>query len=481
MKKIFISILSLLLFFTACDDRLDLNPYDGLVVETVFDNEDGFTNAIRGVYGGFLANGFYGENTGILISGEVLSDNVTQKLDGRGTLSALWEWRNGPNDDGFGSYGQGYRIISRANAILDNIDRINPSDFRNNIEGEALALRAIAHFEIVRVYSKIPTQSADANDALGIYYATSFNPDIKTRRLGTTVKMVYDQMIDDLEKAYDLINALNPNGRLTKAAVAGMLSRVYLYMGDYDKVIEWADASLADNDQIAPPNRLLDVWQDAYDDNVLFKILVIDNDNHRPGVPYSQTGGAGTRSEFVCSFELFNLFDDTDARKEASVFQGTYGGNVYNHVRKYLGRATGDATVIDGKYLRVEEVVLNKAEAQFRSNNHNDENALATLDLLRDQRYDGFTSGNETGQDLLDAILLERRLELAFEGGDRFFTLKRLGLDLERSEHGDYADGTGNIPQILSYPADGFRWQQPIPQGAIDANPLLLEDQNPGY
>ena len=132
----------------------------------------------------------------------------------------------------------------------------------------------------------------------------------------------------------------------------------------------------------------------------------------------------------------------------------------------------------DGKYLRVEEVYLTKAEALFRLGNEAE--AREALDEIRKNRYENFVSGAETGDALLQAILLERRLELAFEG-DRFFTLKRLGLPLQRSDKGEFADGTGTAPLVQNYPADGLRWQLPIPRSAIDANPELAEDQNPGY
>ena len=127
----------------------------------------------------------------------------------------------------------------------------------------------------------------------------------------------------------------------------------------------------------------------------------------------------------------------------------------------------------------MEEVWLNKAEALYRLGD--EVNALNALNRVRGERYNGFVSPNETGTALLDAILLGRRLELAFEG-DRFFMLKRLGLDLNRTNNGEFADGTGTPPVLLTYPAEGNRWQQPIPQGAFDSNSnLTAEDQNFGY
>lgn len=482
MKKRIIYSLLILLVFTACDDKLDLVPYDGLTDEQLFSTDAGFSTAIRGVYSGFRADGMFGENSGLNISPEVLSDNLTYSPQGRGTNRLLFEWRNNPIDQSFGLYRTGYRIISRANRILDNINKIPQSTFRDNIQGEALAIRAMMHFDIARVYCKIPTQSSDANQSLGIHYSKEFAPDKMFRRQGTTVSQVYGFIIDDLLAAYPLINASNPVGRLNKAAVAGMLTRVYLYMGNYPKVLEYADLAVpaSGGAVVAPRASFPNVWTDAYSSNVLFKIRITDKDNWRTGVPFSQTAATtGTRSEFVCSYQLFTLFQDTDIRKSASVVTSAFGGKFYNHVKKFMERPNTRATIVDGKYLRAEEVVLSKAEALYRTPGREND-ALAALNQIRSNRYSPFVSPNETGAALLDAILIERRLELAFEG-DRFFTLKRLAMGLTRTSHGEFSDGTGTAPVVLTYPANGNRWQQPIPKGAIDANPQLAEDQNPGY
>ncbi|MCD4730616.1 MAG: RagB/SusD family nutrient uptake outer membrane protein [Bacteroidales bacterium] len=76
-------------------------------------------------------------------------------------------------------------------------------------------------------------------------------------------------------------------------------------------------------------------------------------------------------------------------------------------------------------------------------------------------------------------ILLQRRLELAFEG-DRFFTLQRLGLGVSRNgAYGDAADGTGELYKNLTLPAGDIRFEFPIPQSEMNANSNMV--QNPGY
>src|SRR6056297_3130824 len=138
MKKlIYIFTILGVIFITSCEDRLDLSPYDGLTDEQLFSNAEGFESAIKGVYSGFKAEGLYGEVVGINISPEVLSDNLTFCVAGRQTRKALFEYRNTAVDESFGTYERGYRIISRANRILDNIDNIPQNEFRDNIEGEA--------------------------------------------------------------------------------------------------------------------------------------------------------------------------------------------------------------------------------------------------------------------------------------------------------------------------------------------------------
>jgi hypothetical protein len=123
------------------------------------------------------------------------------------------------------------------------------------------------------------------------------------------------------------------------------------------------------------------------------------------------------------------------------------------------------------------EVLLNKAEAQAALNL--DADALATLDLLRVNRYTGFNSPGESGQTLKDAIALERRLELAFEG-HRFYDLKRTNQSVVRSAvNGDVADGSGTPAVSTSLPAGDFRFQLPIPQDALNVNENT--EQNPGY
>jgi hypothetical protein len=480
MKKIFSIMLVLVAFsFVSCDEELDVIPYDGLTDGELFQDVSGFETAMKGVYSGFRSYGYYGDDEqGMLSSPDILADNLLLNPQGRTTQQDLFEWRNTAVDEAFGLYATGYRIISRANRILDNLGNIDDGDDKDNFEGECKAVRALVHFDIARTYCKVPTQSSDANSSLGIFYSTTYDPTFMPTRVGTTVSDVYSKIIVDLLDAKTKINADNGAGRLNKTAVEAVLSRVYLYMGDDDNVISSANEVTA---PVASIDNFSKVWLDEYDDNVLFKIVFTDQDDIAIGNSYSQTDGDGEiRSEYVVSYELFQLYASDDIRSSTTIVTSVFSGDMYNHVSKYLGRASGTKNTVDAKYIRMEEVLLNKAEA-YANMGDMDVEALAALDLIRDERYTSYTGG-ETGTALMDAIQLERRLELAFEG-DRFYTLKRLGKDITRSEtDGEFADGTGTPANETSLLAGDYRWQLPIPQGAFDSNPNLTDaDQNPGY
>ncbi|HVK48800.1 MAG TPA: RagB/SusD family nutrient uptake outer membrane protein, partial [Pseudobacter sp.] len=170
---------------------------------------------------------------------------------------------------------------------------------------------------------------------------------------------------------------------------------------------------------------------------------------------------------------------------------GPHNGKNFHHVIKYGGRAntvlgtdeTGanSVGVVDYKVIRTAEVLLNRAEAYYKANPKNEAAALADLRTLKQNRYTGYIPADEvlTGQALLDEILLQRRLELAFEG-DRFWDMKRRGQGVSRSTTiGDLSNGTG-IPYIFtSLPATDHRWQLPYPQREVNFNTNLK--QNPDY
>lgn len=488
MKKIFKYLMTTtiaLSAFSCSDDDLNQSPKGDLIYDFYFQSPDDFESAIRGVYLSFFTDGFYSSEGGIIKTGDILADNVIFNPNGRGTgfIGSNWIY-----DSGSGAptsiYSAAYQMIYRSNSILANIDNLEDADFPNKaqIKAEALAMRGIAHFEAARNYVKIPTQGTDANSYVGIPYVTEFDPSLEPAR-EATVADVYAKIFEDLEAALpDIPTTSETKFRLNQTSFKGILSRIYLFAGNYDKVIEYATPVVAAVAP-APSSSLKNLWRSNEDTGVLFQTIVGLSDP-AIGINYSQGTGPGMVAEYTVDKAFYDLFNPSTEKDRMDASVGKNNSLNLYYVNKYMQSIVGFG-FHHGRYLRVEEVILNLAEAQYLK--HQEGAALTTLNILRDARYSSYTGG-ESGDALFNAIQLERRKELCFEG-DRWFTLKRLqGVPnipavyhqgVQRSGNGEHADGSGTPPVNLNLGPDAREWQFPITQSHMIRNPNMT--QTPGY
>ena len=480
MKKVKYIVFASILGVASCKKSdLELTPYNQIETTQAFNTEADVTLAINGMYAGLRTSGSYFVNGVWNIVADVLADNLIPNKTGpgRGTLLTFSEWRY-TGESTFGLFSGGYTIVRRANAILENIDKFPEGAFRNNAKGEALAIRGLVYFDMVRVYSKTYENAADTDSTMP--YVTTTDPTITPSK--EPVKAFYDKVIADLEQAKTLVGISNGIYRLNKNAVSGLLSRVYLYKGDWAATIKAATDALGASPNVGTLANFPKIWTDDSNEGVLFKVrnTKLDNVNSQ-GVNYYQTVSGERKAEYVVEYNFRQLFTAEDVRTSAYIATSPFNGKQYNNVIKYNGRTNNDpAGVVDGKVLRTAEVLLNRAEAYYRSGD--EASALADLKLLKANRYDPYDPAADdalTGQDLLDEILLQRRLELAFEG-DRFWDLKRRNEPVVRdATKGDVANGSG-VPYVFtSLPAGDYRFQLPFPQTEINFNTNLK--QNPGY
>jgi hypothetical protein len=468
MKKYILILLVLVVAISSCDNRLDTFPSDEVAAEEAFKNEGDFTNALNGAYLRMLNSPYYG---GTIQGLEVLSDNVIISTEGRQSQSARNDWDIDQNS-GFFFTISAYASIRNVNIILANIDKLEDGAFKNNIMGEAMAIRALAHFDIIKYYGEIPTQNASSSASLAMPYVTIQDiSDFPSRDL--TIAGFYDTIVTELTTAATLINTSNGVYRMGENAVNGVLANVYLHMGNMPAAVTAANKVTA---TVASRANFTGIWNDSSKDGVIFGLRNDDVTSVGLGVPYSQTAG-GIKSEYVPDFAFYSLYDATDVRLTAYFETSPFEGNDYNHVTKWYSSVIATSLGnVDAKILRVSEVMLIKAEALAAQDL--DGAALTALDAVRSQRYAGFTSGGEAGPALKNAIQLERRLELAFEGS-RFTDLKRMGLPVQRSNFGHLSDGTGVPANVKTLPAGDHRFNLPISINELNRNPNMV--QSPGY
>lgn len=127
-----------------------------------------------------------------------------------------------------------YQGVYRANLVLENLDKATTS--KDNIEGQAKFVRALVHFEVVKLFAQPWGFTAD-NSHLGITIRLTTEVGTKNR---STVKQVYDQIIADLKDAENKLPDVN-NGLPTKWAAKGLLAKVYFQMNDFQNAYNYAN------------------------------------------------------------------------------------------------------------------------------------------------------------------------------------------------------------------------------------------------
>lgn len=449
--------------FTSCKKSfLELNPPTSLTPGQALATEADLQVALRGAYAGMRGVDFFGRT--IPIIGDVMADNAYQHSlnTNRYTLFNNYTF-NQTDGNVLGIWTTGYNVILRANNVINSqvASTANVDQYR----GEAYAIRALSYFTLVRYFAKPYT---DDPTSLGVPLITTYNPDLKPAR--AKVSEVYALIIDDLNKAYSLMTKYTNSSQFSKYAAKALQAKVYLTMGDkanaktaaldvinnggFTSITAANHASYWANSAVRTDKleTLFEVSSDAVG-NLAFDAL---------SYLYSQAGNYG---DIVCSDELYSFFEATDVRKALyPVVPRPVGGATVVSVAKFPV-ITGDYS--DTKVLRLSEMYLIASEASLPSS---ESDALTYINYITSRR--GATAIAGTGAPLLEAILTERRKELAFEG-ERYMDLQRLKRDISRST---------NYPAAArSMPYSNFRRILPIPQSEMDANPNIRTQQNTGY
>src|SRR6201996_7991743 len=217
--SIFIGTLAL----TACSKNyLTRSPYNGLQLSTAIQSEADLLVATTGMYSQLRNTDLYGRT--LPVKGDLMADNtcVTTANSGRYISMNNFVFAN---NDAYASavWQQAYIAIKYANTIINTHLSTNSANI-NEYTGEAYAVRALMHFELVRNYGH-PYTLAPGDPGVPIMTDTTFSPyDLPKRN---TVKEVYTQVISDLEKAYSLCTVYRGTAYFWKYAARALEARVY--------------------------------------------------------------------------------------------------------------------------------------------------------------------------------------------------------------------------------------------------------------
>ena len=465
MKRITIKnmIVTTVLFLSlaSCEKSfLELKPPTSLTPEFALATEADLQVALRGAYSGLKSTALYGRS--LMVLGDMMADNTYQSAlnTNRYTNFNLYNYLV-TDGDVAGLWNASYTVILRANNIINSPIADNANI--QQIKGEAYAIRALAYYNLVRYFGSPYTLDPSK---LGVPIITTYQADLKPER--AKIADVYTLINKDLTQAYTLMTKFTNSSQFSKYSAKALQAKVYLTMGDktnakaaaLDVITNSGFTAISSAAHtgywagVAPRTdkveTLLEISFDAVANNAFDALPYI----------YLQSGNYG---DMLCSSELYDLFETADIRKSLYA-TGIRGGLASVFVNKY-GSFTGDHS--DTKVIRMSEMYLIAAEASYPSNTAD---ALKYVNEVTSRR--GATAIASSGSALLEAIITERRKELAFEG-ERYLDMQRLQRNIVRSK---------NYPAAaLSIDFTNYRRIMPIPQGELDANPSIKSQQNPGW
>jgi len=178
-----------LLFAASCDSELEVIPQDFISAEVAITNLDDLETVLFGVYARLRHDGLYQES--MIWLPDLLADNLRIGNSNGGTLrrEANWQFTSGDDID---TWSVAYSLIFRANTVINSSDAFEYGGKKNRIVGQALALRALGHFDLLRYYG-VDYNRSSSSPGVPIVKVFEINkPPINT------VAEVYDQIFEDL-------------------------------------------------------------------------------------------------------------------------------------------------------------------------------------------------------------------------------------------------------------------------------------------
>lgn len=470
--KSYITLFFIILFVaSSCSKKLDLPPENILIESQVLANANSSEALLASAYfKTYVAVRNYYYMSADLATGNAmaLATNgfVTlwngNLLPTSGLIQTLWN--------------NHYSAINEANVIINLVPTAAFSQsVKTQLVAEAKFVRALNYFFLVRDFGAgaLTGNLSGPGVPLQLLHYSNYDPSKNIARSSSLE--VYTQILKDLDEAAAILTDLSTvsqqvfRGRAQKTTCFALASRVALYMRDYSKAASYAAQALTNTTQYAL----------ATSPALIFPVTTATS-----SIPFN--------AEFIFAFptsynsdladnNLTGYYAKTALWPDPS-FLATYALNDIRNSASMMvvGNPAGPATrVTPSKFanpvgrdhlpiLRVSEIYLNRAEALVKSTNTVNAEAISLLNAIRQRSFPTglkpapfAISSFATVNDLLNAILRERRWELAFEGHDKFDKIRN-----------------GIAPNVAL--ANPNKWVYPIPRREIDLTNGLIT-QNPGY
>ncbi|MBC5862837.1 RagB/SusD family nutrient uptake outer membrane protein [Flavobacterium turcicum] len=456
-KLLFGMLLFSLVFLNACDNFVEVDlPTSQLNTNAVFQDRATANAAMINIYTKMRDAGILSGNvSGMSNQLGNYADELVYFGDISGTTVNFYNNTILPsNGEIFSWWSNSYNQIYAANAIIEGVNASTGLAIadKNQLTGEALFVRSLLHFYLVNLYGNVP-------------YITTTNYEINKVANRTLSAELYSNIIADLELAFSLLpedyistDRVRPNKSVAKA----LLARVYLYNG------LWADA--ANSASYTLNNTAVYAWETDLNKIFLKESTTtiwqfsprFDGQNTQEGETF--VFFSGPPSLVALSEQLLSDFESGDQRKEKWIGPVTNGIDTWFHANKYKEKSITSSSLEYSILFRLAEQYIIRAEARAQQGDL----IGAKEDLNKIRTTAGLPETTAISQqDILTAILKERKVEFFTELGHRFFDLKR----------------ANKINEVLTPIKPGWNSTDnlmPLPESELSLNPNL-NPQNPGY
>jgi hypothetical protein len=434
---------------------------------------DDLAFVLNSAYDRMTETGYYGRDQ--IIMGDVRTDNAYSNMNSGRFANSDMDY----NSNGAGPWATIYRVIAITNIVI-NADTSNLTGSAaqiTHIQGQAHALRALAHFDLLQDYGQHFITGQGGAGALGVPYVKTYKDPANLEPSRGTVASNIGDIAADLTSAISMMDdSYNTStSYMSRAGAYAILARATLYAGSVDPSLYATADSAAKwviaNSGASPVSATGFTGSFATDNasNSIFELAFSGTDSRGiNGIAYILRGTSYGDVRILtgdgANPDLLDIYDAGDVRGAADMI-GTAQG--YPTMLGKFPSMSGDDNIT---LFRIEEMHLIAAETSLRAGNSAD--ALSYLNNIPAIRGLG---ANYYASATLENILLERRKEFAFEGL-RFHDLSRMGKDMPLIDQFKQMndDLTGTPPTFGSY-----RYAYPIALSERNANPNMV--QNYGY
>ncbi len=512
-KSFYIPLFTGLLMTMSCD-VIDKEPISALSQGTFFATRSDANSALMGAY-----DGMQQLVEDMLIYGELRSDNVKGTYGSRGQDIHLLYNQTITPENTWCRWGEFYTALNRINGVIRLVPPIMERDPEftraesNNTVGEALYLRALTYFYLARTWGDVPLVTEPSMSGTADFQLPQSAHQEVLDQIVADLKLVLDN--DYLPVTYPG-GVTHTKGRATRAAAQALLASVYLWSGNYQEAADYAQLVIGNtNYSLVPGTTWFSIFAGNQNSSESIFEFQFDLGRQETNRLYWLTNGLAGGAYLVSpSQETLELWV-----AEGDHVRGvgrSYRESFYPKIFKYEMMVPDDRStyptvdlvplrpaqgnVSDGNFIvsRLPDVILMRAEALNRLGQR--QAAITLLNQIRARvGLPGatVTGSNEvltasaTMEQVEDAILHERRLELAFEG-HRWFDLMRIARhgrpevligrvmasDLYEKEHGQFGAIDKNVPGV-NVIQDPMSWYMPVHRLELQENRSL--EQNPYY